>query len=443
MTVTSVDTIGELKRLRQGPTVTEELVVVRGFDSPDDGCGGLYYWSPETPARDRTLDGVIMSSPDSGSWVRHADGPIHTRWVGIKPTRRPGEFDFDQIARVNSRRWNALNDFCKRPLLELLVPDKVNVVTNTIYLDPGIHDLVAGVSLGQGVGLDGAGPGRSVLRFDSNDGACVQVGTRGEFRDNHSLESAFDIVRNVSIVRFPGGSPGNEVGIAFHNTIRRCELANVHVQGFNVNVSLNAFGMDVRHCYFESAHTTNLRVGPEANSMMVVGCRIDGQGNDRSGENVLVDSAHSARSILFLRCDIQRSKRIALRAVGVASLAIRDCFFEGNNQADGSHPDIWIEGEAVRNLVIDGCYFTGTGRHGSTTSRAINIRGDVTASARMQISNNQQADSGTQGSFSYFLDVDANVPMKIFAYNNLQSAPNSIPPAAQTRGLTTVRIVDS
>ena len=247
------------------------------------------------------------------------------------------------------------------------------------------------------------------MRFNlTSRTTCIQVGTEGDRTENTELESAFDIVKNVSIVHFSLASTGQEIGIAFSNTLRRCELHNVHVQGFNINVSINAFGIDMRRCYIEGGNISNLQIGPQANSIMVVGCRFDAQRNANDGENVQVTSANRARSILFMRCDIQRSQRVAFRAIGVSSLAIRDCFFEGNNRDDGSHPDIWIEGENVRNVVIDGCYFTGTGRFGAKSSRAINIRSNVEDAARFQITNNEAAnsidkDGVVQGLFTLFI----------------------------------------
>lgn len=425
--LTSVETIADLKALDPTTIHNDQFVVVEGFDASADGCGGTFFWRPEVLSS--TLDGVAMNSSVSGSWHRHFEGPVHTRWAGIKPNATPLSFDPDGLGPQNRLRWNALDQYCRRTLWELLTPSKANVVVGTIFVDSGVHDFSGGtIHVGQGVGMEGTGPGRSVLRSNASSGVFVQVGSPGPISDDSSLESAFDIVKNLSIVHFSQASTGSDVGIAFDNTVRRSELSNVHVQGFGVNADLNAFGMDVRHCFFSHGYRTNLRIGPLANSMMIVGCRIDDQRWMNGGEGVLVDHTGGARNILFQRCDIQRCQRVAFRSLDVASLALRDCFFEGNNRDDGFHPDVWIGGESVRNVVIDGCYFTGTGRFGGTTSRAINIRDDVTSSARIQITNNQQADS-LEGTFANFIDIDANKELQLVRFNNLQNAGDSIPAA--------------
>ncbi len=423
--LTVLDTIDDLLNVGPQSISDNQYVIVKGFDEVGDNCGGVFYWSSETLTIE--LIGVAMNSHIEGSWHRHYEGAIHTRWVGIKPSKNRDVFDSEGIASVNLQRWNGLSNYCKQSIWEVISPDKTNIVENTIFLDSGVHDFTGGsLQVGQGVGVDGCGPGRSTLRFNTSSGVCVQVGDEGDTGTNTSLESSFDIIKNISIVHFSLASTGSETGISFDNTIRRSELYNVHVQGFNINVDVNAFGMDIRNCFIAGAYTRNLKIGPQANSMMVVGCRIDDQRKSNGGENVLVDNSGGARNILFLRCEIQRSQRVAFRVIGVASFAIRDCFFEGNNRSDGHHPDIWIEGPYVRNIVIDGCYFTGTGRFNGTTSRAINIRSNVSSNARFQISNNQQS-SGAQGSFAAFIDVDANTAMQIVEFNNLHDAPNSIP----------------
>ena len=303
--VTTLDNMEDLVDVHPHSLVDNQYVIVGGFDEVGDHCGGVFYWLAETLTI--SLDGVAMNSKVSGSWHRYYEGPIHTRWAGIKPTNNSDVFDAEGVASANLQRWNNLSHYCKQSIWEVISPNKTDIVENTIFLDSGIHDFTGGtLFLGQGVGLDGCGPGKSVLRFNASIGICVQVGDEGSTSEDTSLESSFDIVNNVSILHFSLASSGGETGIAFDNTIRRCELYNVHVQGFNINVDVNAFGMDIRNCFIAGAYTRNLKVGPQANSMMVVGCRIDDQRNPNGGENVLVDNSGGARSILFLRCDIQK-----------------------------------------------------------------------------------------------------------------------------------------
>ncbi len=429
--VIQVANIAELKNVNTVGLLAGKLAYAEGFDAPGDNCGGSFYWSPSVLSTSNTLDGIAMNSNFSGSWHRVMEGPIHTRWAGIKAAVDT-LFNQDGFGTNNRLRWNNLSNYCTE-LMMLLEDGKVHAVRNSIYVDPGIHDFVGGtIFVGQGIGVDGAGPGKSILRFNLTSGTCIQVGDPGDRQIDKSLESAFDIIKNISIIHESLASTGTETGVAFDNTLRRCELYNVHVHGFGVNVDINAFGIDVRHCFITRGYTSNLRVGPQGNSMMIFGCRIDGQRNTSTGESILIDS-DNARNILIQRCEVQRSERVAIRILGVSSLAIRDCFFEGNNRSNGSHPDIWIGGAQIRNAIVDGCYFTGTGRNNSTNSRAINLRNDLTSSARITITNNEQANS-PNGSFSNFIDIDANVSLILVAFNNIHSAVNSFPPNVMVQG---------
>ena len=58
------------------------------------------------------------------------------------------------------------------------------------------------------------------------------------------------------------------------------------------------------------------------------------------------------------------------------------------------------------------------------------FKSDVAGGARFQTTNNEQVNNTTAengGSFTNFIDVDANVGFQIVEFNNLHSAPNSIP----------------
>ncbi|MEO1243080.1 MAG: hypothetical protein AAFX54_14320 [Pseudomonadota bacterium] len=424
-----VDTITDLKNLDPATAANNQFVFVSGFDQAGDGCGGAFYWRsgsrlPTSPGN--TLNGVAMNSNDgslNGHWLRHHEGPLHTRWAGIKPADNPSGFNLEGYGANNRARWNALNAFCARQLWDVLVSGKADVVANAIYVDPGIHDFANGtLNKSQGVPIIGAGPLVSVLRTNQGAGVFVQAGDPGDRLADSTLESAGDEVIAIGIIHFSKASTLG-TGIAFDNTIRQSSLRRCWIEGFETNVDINAFGFEVEDCSIIQGYNFNLKVGPSTNSLNIEGNRIDRAISSSVGRLVQIEGGGGAVNIRIVRNELQSAERIALLIKDVATLEIRANQFEANNKDGAYHPDIWLEGVSLRNAIIDGNYFTATGRNGTTTSRAISIRSNVTANARCQISNNN-----VFGDFDRFIDVNSNVAMEIVEYNNVHNSTSAFPP---------------
>ena len=436
----SFNTIAALKAADPATLTNNQIVHVAGFDTAGDGCGGFFAWYSGSAAN--TLDGIEFNGL-SGHWRRIFEGPIHTRWVGIRPSTNPGTFDADGFGTNNKSRWNDLDAYCANQIYTVIT-SKAHVVAQAIFVDPGIHDFADGtLTVSNGVNVQGAGGLVSVLRTDQTTGSSdvfVEVGTTAS-------ESAGAEVAGLGILHFStpttaqsGENIDNGIGIVFHRTLRQSSLRRCWIQGFNDNVRLTrVWGFEIEDCTVTKAHRRNIDIdGAATGSLNIEGNRIDDNYSTSHGRLIYINidgTDGAGRNIRIVRNEIQRSQRQALMIVdGVASVEVRANQFEGNNKESSvsSHPDIWLAGTKLRNAVVDGNYFTTKSRT-STKCRAINVRSDVEAAARLQVTNNSAGsnnnpEEGKPQKFEYFVDIDANVAMNLVEFNNIRGpAVDSIP----------------
>lgn len=424
-----VNTIAALKALSVAGIASGDVVRVLGFDNITDGCGGDFqYRSGTVPTP--TLDGVLMAASTTGHWVRvdAFDGPVHTRWCGIRPDPNANlSFDWSSFAVNNRTRWNNMVAYCERPVLDI---GAVEFVNSGVWIDPGIHDFAGGgLDGGRCMPITGSGRGVSVLRCNITSGVFLQVGTVGA--PSATTYSGYSDCRDFTIYNFQM-STGTDVGLSIDNVVRAVDISHLSIFNFGAaNLVVNSFAINIHNLWLQSGYRTNLKIGPTVSTTFVGLSRFDDQ-RAPAGDNVLVDG--DAAEVNFYRCEIQRSYGRGLRFTGARMCTIESCFFEGNNRNNDSAPDIWIDGDAVANVKIDRNYFTGTGRANSTGSRAISIRSVVPASARFQITNNAVSNS-TQGSFAFFIDDDSASAHQIAAWNNISPVGNSILGAVVKTGL--------
>ena len=117
---------------------------------------------------------------------------------------------------------------------------------------------------------------------------------------------------------------------------------------------------------------------------------------------------------------------------GISSFSLRSIQFEGNNRADKARADVLIRGREFRNGTIEDSYFTGTGRAGARSGRAIVVGSDVGSNAVLRVENNSVANSKS-GGFSRFVEINANVPMRLYLYGNISPARSAVPPKVRKR----------
>lgn len=429
-----VDGVADVKAIALADVDPGDLVCWRGFDNGTDNCGGLGIVVGSVATA--TLDGVVMNLTAGSYHVRRVDlgeGPIHTRWAGIKSNVSSSlTFNPDSFAANNSSRWEALNDFCETQIYAWISGSTAAyVVTNGIYVDPGIHDFAdtASHTLSEGVTVDGAGMLISILRTDyssANDFIVCDGGVSATY-------GAGNVIKNIGIRHFTTLSATTKYGLRFDSIVRGLHLENVAIYGFGINLrTVDCWDVELTNCWLESANYINYSTYGNINSFSARGCRFDGVRSSTAYANISInDNNHAARLVKFDDCAIQRSETVGLKFEGVFNLVVSNCQFEGNNRQNNSSPDIWIEATGTYAAAskisadINNNYFTTTGRNGATTSRAINVRNDVGAGSVLRVHGNCVADN----SFGTFIDVDGNYAYELFWQNRniYGSNSNSIP----------------
>ncbi|MBO9457958.1 hypothetical protein [Labrenzia sp. R5_0] len=430
----TVSSVAAVKAIAVASVSPGDLVYWRGFDNATDNCGGMGIVVGSVAST--TLDGVVMNLAAGSYHVRRVDlgeGPIHTRWCGIKPNvSSSATFNPDSFAANNSSRWETLNDFCETQLYAWISGSTAAyVVTNGIYVDPGIHDFADAAShtLSPGVTVDGAGMLISILRtnYSSANDFIVCDGSLS------ASYGAGNVIQNIGIRHFSTITTTTKYGLRFDSIVRGLHLVNVAIYGFGINLrTVDCWDIELTNVWLESAYYINYSTYGNINSFSARGCRFDGTRYASSYANVSInDNNHAARLVKFDDCAIQRSETVGIKFEGVFNLEVSSCQFEGNNRQDTSSPDIWVEATGTYSTAskvsvdINNNYFTTTGRNGATTSRAINIRNDVGIGSVLRVHGNCVADN----TFGTFIDIDGNYAYQLFWQNRniIGSNSNSIP----------------
>ena len=429
-----VDDVADVKEIALADVAAGDLVYWRGFDNGTDNCGGLGI--VVSGVASSTLDGVVMNLTAGSFHVRRVDlgvGPIHTRWVGIKPNvSSSATFNPDSFAANNSSRWEDMNDFCEAQLLAWIASSTAAyVVTNGIYVDPGIHDFADTTqhTIGESVTVDGAGMLISVLRtnYSTSSNFLVCDGSAS------ATYGAGTVVKNIGIRHFSLLTNATKYGLRFDSIVRGLHLENVAIYGFGRNLRTeDCWDIELTNVWSESAYEVCWSHFGNINSVSARGCRFDGpRSTTTMGCVFLYDNNNAGRAVKFDDCAFQRSEKIGLQLWGIRSVVITNCQFEGNNRQDDSSPDIWVQASGTYSasntitLEVSHCYFTTTGRNGATSSRAINVRNDVGTGSIFLIHANVVADN----TFGTFIDIDGNYAYELFWLNRniYGSNSNSIP----------------
>jgi hypothetical protein len=177
--LTSVNTIEELRYLDLTPVAALDAVYVKGYYQPGDHGGGVFVWFPQMViAIDRDGDGIdeapddfggtvlapisVTSAAQAGRWVRSFDGStLHTLWFGIVSNRNQGT---DISERLNL----AIKRACT------LAYNGTNGGANsynpgiTLEIDPGKYDIRNTIQLPQPMtqttGANGSGATDLVIK---------------------------------------------------------------------------------------------------------------------------------------------------------------------------------------------------------------------------------------------------------------------------------------
>ena len=424
------DTIADLKALNVAIFQVGMIVASKGFDAVGDGGGGLFQlFAGAAPLFD--FDGIEFDSDTAGyHWKRIGlnGSVIPAMWAGVFPNKSSSAtFDPDGYAANNSYRLNDLRYWCSQNKLDLITT-AANIGSGSILLPSGIIDVipysVGGTTtaffLDEGVCVYGTGKASCCLRMNSLAfGSVISMHAGADYGFGATLQGF--TVFNMAV----GTKSSSNFGINIKNVVRGACMRDVAILNFGKNFAFeDQWEFECYNCDFIGAQFNNVNGIGDFNSLLFQGCRMD----DCTGtDNIYLDdsASNAAQLVAFRNCAIQRSQQRAIFLKGVRNFVIDGCQFEGNNRADDSSPDVWVEGPVTIVGRILGNYFTTTGRNGATTSRAVNVRSNVLAGSIFVIKDNIVADN----TFGTFIDIDANVALKLHSSNRniVGSVASSVP----------------
>jgi len=418
-----VQTIADLKSLPTVGVSPGEIVQAGGFYQGGDGFGGDFVFClPNQPAP-AYLDGYLMAGASGGEWRRVDAGPVHTRWVGIRPTTNANVFDAEGFASDNIARWIALNTFASKPVFNWLGTGVAPIVTQGIVVDPGIHDMGNGViRIGDGLCVSGAGSSISLLRTRHDTGGdAVLIDGGSEYGANVKLS-------DWGLKRFERATSEAGFGLRVRRMVRGLKISDFTISGFGRSIHFeDCWEYELDNVWAQSGFRSHFSSVGAIGNAWLRGCRFDDLSDDVGAIVVNIeDSTNSGRNVSISNCSVQRSPRLGIRIKGVRGFEVARTHFEGLNRADGFHPDIWIEPPANTFVgEVKGNTFTTAGRFDATTNRAINVRSSAVAGSVLNVSGNGL--SG--GAWVNFLDIDANVAMRAnwLGMNDTGSVVSTVP----------------
>jgi hypothetical protein len=398
-----VDTIFDLISLTTGDNTG--VVFVRGFDSPNDGGGGLFL--PHSGTLSEECIGIqFNSSVQNIYWTRVGsnDSRISVSWAGVFPSPN-SPFDSLGISSTNRSRLNNLINWCGKILHNPIGLSSLQAVRNSIQFGGGLYDFSGGsIVLKKGVSIFGSGKGSTSLRFNES-GTCKGIYLDGG--SSYGASSTFNdfTVQNMS---YNQSLTSSNIGIHCNRMVRGLNYKNVLVCGFGINVyHTECWEYEFINCTLAEANVHNFKSYGNINTASFYGCRIDDC--DGPSNVYIIDPNNSAQRVTFRGGAIQRSQRIAILLSGILSATLDDIQFEGNNRDNDNCPDIWIDGSVKINMSILSNYFTTTGRNGADTNIAINIRPSVTGGSLKVESNSV----GGGSNWTHFLKDDSNSSITI------------------------------
>lgn len=129
---TRVSTMAALTALTDRP----DYVVLGGYAAPNDGGGGLFYWTGGSTA---TVDGGTIISPSgsvAGRYRRIFNGPIHAAWFGFVADNNSAS------GTANSAALNAAAVAAAALGVEVVVPPGISFLASTVTV--GTTQIVGG-----------------------------------------------------------------------------------------------------------------------------------------------------------------------------------------------------------------------------------------------------------------------------------------------------------
>jgi hypothetical protein len=229
------------------------------------------------------------------------------------------------------------------------------VVKGAVYIPSGAYYIASGssITLQKGVCIFGESRSSSQIIHGGGNVPCI---TTVDYTSDPNNTNVQIQVEKLFIL---GSGASTTYGIKIYDSYRNSDVREVTVKNCNVGLyAKDSYTLFVDRCDFQFAITDSIQIyNPTAIS--VFNTRIDNSG--RYG--IYLDGTTNNQGVhaIINNCQIQRGQKSGIQSIDVASLNVKDCYFEGNNRDSSSSSDIaYLNGIGNRcvNCIIDGVFAT-------------------------------------------------------------------------------------
>lgn len=229
------------------------------------------------------------------------------------------------------------------------------VVNGAVYIPSGAYYIASGSSITLKKGVCIFGESRSSSQIIHGGGNVPCIATVDYTSDPNNTNVQIQIEKLFIL----GSGSSTTYGIKIYDSYRNSDVKEVTVKNCNVGLYANdSYTLFVDRCDFQFAITDSIQIyNPTAIS--VFNTRIDNSGR----HGIYLDGTTNNQGVhaVINNCQIQRSQKSGIQSIDVASLNVKDCYFEGNNRDSSSSSDIdYLNGSGNRcvNCIIDGVFAT-------------------------------------------------------------------------------------
>jgi hypothetical protein len=282
--------------------------------------------------------------------------------VNVKDFGAVGDGVTDDTAGIQ-----AAIDYAKT---QINADNRYPLVTATVFFPAGQYKIASGSSLTISRGVSLSGNSSSVVKIIHGGGSVPCITTDTGVTSNTNIQ-----IKEIEIY---GAGAGTTYGIYLNDAIYNVKIEGVIVTNCNVNFkALDSWTVYIEHCHFDSSIANNIEY-ENPTAVYISNTRID-----NGGENNLYITKSPTNPTVHTVLEgnyIQRAQQNGIKAIDVDSVNITNGYFEGNNQANASHADIyWANGAATRgvNLNVSNTYASASTGGNTTKFIYADTYGDV------------------------------------------------------------------
>jgi len=308
--------------------------------------------------------------------------------VSVKDFGAVGDGVTDDTAAIQ-----AAIDYAKT---QINADNRYPLVTATVFFPAGQYKIASGSSLTISRGVSLFGNSSSVVKIIHGGGSVPCITTDTGVTSNTNIQ-----IKEIEIY---GAGAGTTYGIYLNDAIYNVKLEGVIVTNCNVNFkALDSWTVYIEHCHFDSSIANNIEY-ENPTAVYISNTRID-----NGGENNLYITKSPTWPTVHTVLEgnhIQRAQQNGIKAIDVDSVNITNGYFEGNNQANAYHADIyWAHGAATRgiNLNVSNTYASASTGGDTTKFIYADTYGDVS------VNNTRTYNQGGPAKYKEGINLQANV----------------------------------